>query len=530
VNDLQKVKDVLELWVESLDAFAATTALAANCFKQFFCESPYPDQTSPYKGSASCFQEAVDKLHGTVIPTVRQLFVSRCLQPITAIIALVHPLNIQLSERKQLLLDFDSYKARIQVHHESGRDSLHPKVIKTALKLDEVAKQLYALQLNILACFQEYEKARIETFGPEFASFVACLFHMSSFSADLVGCVVPTLPQAASSLFILESNIPQNFLELNSGSLLASVGTDDPDDGDFIRRLSPALVLSRSEFAGGSHGGYSGYSALLPEKDVYEPEASTTTTTTTTLSVAAAVTHNSCSQQLERDDDDALFRSKDATSVEEQSTELSMKSNPANIFTTGDSVASVAGSEETDRTAPSALDRSVVTDVFPGGREGDGAASSLGNGAVDADIQLPPKKPPKIRYFRPQSQSSSHGDTLPALMRGDSEVTADTTAEVASDPVDTHAVAMEASIPTPGLSVEDRPTGSAAIEDKHSSPPPPEIRSSSSRAPHVPPPPPIPPPPMTPRPTLGHQSTHIAAATAEHAETSSPSGGPTVGL
>ena len=112
-------------------------------------------------------------------------------------------------------------------------------------------------------------------------------------------------------------------------------------------------------------------------------------------------------------------------------------------------------------------------------------------------------------------------------MRGDSEATADTTAEVASDPVDTHAVAMEASIPTPGLYVEDRPTESA-IEDKHSSPPPPEIRSSSSRAPHAPPPPPppIPPPPMTPRPTLGHQSTHIAAATVEHA----PSGGPTVGL
>ncbi len=125
MNDLQKVKDVLELWVESLDAFAATTALGANCFKQFFCESPYPDQTSPYKGAASCFQEAVDKLHGTVIPTVRQFFVSRCLQPITAIIALVHPLNIQLSERKQLLLDFDSYKARIQVHLGSGRDSLH---------------------------------------------------------------------------------------------------------------------------------------------------------------------------------------------------------------------------------------------------------------------------------------------------------------------------------------------------------------------------------------------------------------------
>jgi hypothetical protein len=507
VNDLQKVKDVLELWVESLDAFAATTTLAANSFKQFFCESPYPDQTSPYKGAASCFQEAVDKLHGTVIPTVRQLFASRCLQPITAIIALVHPLNIQLSERKQLLLDFDSYKARIQVHHESGRDSLHPKVIKTALKLDEVAKQLYALQLNILACFQEYEKARSETFGPEFASFVACLFHLSSFSADLVGCVVPTLPQAASSLYILESNIPQNFLELNSASLLASVGTDDPDDGDSTRRLPPALVLSRSEFAGGSHGGYSGYSAVLPEKDVYEPEASTTTATTVTSSVAAAVTH------------------KDATSVEEQSTELSMKSNPllkANIFTTGDSIASVAGFEEIDSTAPSA-----VSDVFPGGREGDGAALSLGNGAVDVDIQLPPKKPPKIRYFRPLSQSSSYGDASPALMGRDSEATADTTAEVASDPVDTHAVAMEASIQTPGLYVEDRPTGSAAVEDKHSSPPP-EIRSSSSRTPHAPPPPPppLPPPPMTSRPTLGHQSTHVA----ELAETSSPSGGPTVGL
>ena len=77
-------------------------------------------------------------------------------------------------------LDFDSYRAKIQIHHESGRDSIHPKVIKTAMKLDESAKKLYALQLNILASFNEYERVRDLTFGPEFCSFIACFYHFSS--------------------------------------------------------------------------------------------------------------------------------------------------------------------------------------------------------------------------------------------------------------------------------------------------------------------------------------------------------------
>lgn len=165
-------------------------------------------------------------------------------------------------------MDFDSYRAKIQLHHESGRDSIHPKVIKTAMKLDESAKKLYALQLNILASFNEYEKVRDLTFGPEFCSFLACFYHFSSFSADLSGRIIPTVPQTASSLYILESHVPQDFLELNS----LPVVIDDLDSDCKPDPLYPNLVLQRSEYAGGSYGGYAGYSVVLPETEVYEPQ------------------------------------------------------------------------------------------------------------------------------------------------------------------------------------------------------------------------------------------------------------------
>jgi hypothetical protein len=269
---LQKIKDSMDLWVEAFDTFGAATLMMSEAFKGFFAFKPSVDSdmpqptASPFLDVSLHFVEVAKKLNRVILPSVRQLFELRCLQPTASILALVGPIDALLQERKTVLLDFDSYRARIEKEHAAGRDSRHPLVVKKAAKLDEVAKQLHSLNTTIRASFAEFEKARLITMGPEFTACIACFFHFASYSTELSGKIVPGLPQIASSLYILESFIGQSFADLQNLTVSIPVipssapgETEESED-----EPAPAgVVLSRSEYGGGGYGGYSTYSTVL---------------------------------------------------------------------------------------------------------------------------------------------------------------------------------------------------------------------------------------------------------------------------
>jgi len=266
VNHLQKVKDSMDLWVEAFDTFGAATMMLSESFKGFFAfkpsvdsDMPQPTQ-SPYLPVSEGFVEVSKKLNRVILPSVRQLFELRCLQPTASILALVGPIDALLQERKTVLLDFDSYRAKIEKEHAAGRDSRHPLVVKKAAKLDDVAKQLHCLQTTICASFVEFEKARTITMGPEFTAFVACFFHFSSYSTELSTKIVPGLPQIASSLYMLESFIGQSFSDL--GALDCSSATSSTATA-LSTHLPGGVVLERSEYAGGGYGGYTSHSTIM---------------------------------------------------------------------------------------------------------------------------------------------------------------------------------------------------------------------------------------------------------------------------
>ncbi len=270
----------MDLWIEAFDTFGAATLMLSESFKGFFAFKPSADfdnehpTSSPYLPVATTFSEIARKLNRTILPSVRQLFEIRCLQPLAAILALIGPIDTLLQERKSILLDFDSYRAKIEKEHAAGRDSRHPLVIKKALKLDEVAKHLHSVNTTICASFEEFEKARSVTLGPEFSAFMACFFHFSSYSTELSGKVVPHLPQIASSLYVLESFIGQSFADLytleGKSTLPAEAATTTTPHNKFVKSSasteSPSVVLERTEFAGGSYGGYSSHSTVLPAR------------------------------------------------------------------------------------------------------------------------------------------------------------------------------------------------------------------------------------------------------------------------
>ncbi|KAJ1406876.1 hypothetical protein B484DRAFT_403989 [Ochromonadaceae sp. CCMP2298] len=237
VHDMEKVNAAMEIWLESLDAFTASTALLGETFKDFFNDSPYAGQGSPYAAAAESFAEVAEKINTGLMPSVRQLFVARCLRPAGAVLALAAPIDEQIKARNDALVDFDFYRAKIEKEHAQGRNSEHPKVMKRAAQLDDAAMRLYSLKLGICASFDEFTRARPVTLGPEFCSFLACHHHCSSYSSELTAAILPSLPQVSSSLYALESVLDADFAEVSS---LPQV----------------PLLVERRQFAGGGWGGY----------------------------------------------------------------------------------------------------------------------------------------------------------------------------------------------------------------------------------------------------------------------------------
>ena len=77
-----------------------------NIFHTFFSENPFnidTKKTSPYYKSSENLKEAIDKLNSVIVPSVRQLFISRCLEPTNAMLSMIHPINSLISERKQIM-------------------------------------------------------------------------------------------------------------------------------------------------------------------------------------------------------------------------------------------------------------------------------------------------------------------------------------------------------------------------------------------------------------------------------------------
>ena len=361
----------MELWIEAFDTFGAATLMLSESFKGFFAFKPSADYenenptSSPYLPVATSFAEIARKLNRTILPSVRQLFEVRCLQPIAAILAMIGPIDALLQERKSVLLDFDSYRAKIEKEHAAGRDSRHPLVIKKALKLDEVAKQLHSVNTTICASFEEFEKARSVTLGPEFSAFMACFFHFSSYSTELSGKVVPHLPQIASSLYVLESFIGQSFSDLYTleGKAIAPPAPA-PSSNKFVKSSasteSPSVVLERTEFAGGGYGGYASHSTVLPA--CYKDEAIEQMLVDASATAAAEAVEEAAAAEVAAQTAQAIAEAEAKLAVEAAAAAQVSETDPvASAEATTDSTLAPASAPLGTSTGAESDDTSVIT-------------------------------------------------------------------------------------------------------------------------------------------------------------------------
>jgi hypothetical protein len=60
--------------------------------------------------------------------------IAKCIEPILSILALVPAIDKKVSERKQLLLDYDFYKAKLQQEHQHMANSQNNSLMRNATR------------------------------------------------------------------------------------------------------------------------------------------------------------------------------------------------------------------------------------------------------------------------------------------------------------------------------------------------------------------------------------------------------------
>lgn len=261
VQELSKMKELMEIWLDSFDSFCRATSLLSEGFKQFHSASPYASNSSldhsdrdhdsdssgkfPFATAARSLDEISLCIDERIRPAVITVFHNRCIKPVSSILSMVPGLQESHQMRKSLLSEFDSYRMKMEKEFAVGRDSSHPNVMRKAAKLDESAKKLHSVQSSLFQKFYEFEVARSQTLGPEMGVFAAC---MHSFSATLhseLSEVISFIPQSASTLASLDAmKIPS----INSTRLQARTGN--------LPKGGVDVVSARPISAGGCVGGY----------------------------------------------------------------------------------------------------------------------------------------------------------------------------------------------------------------------------------------------------------------------------------
>lgn len=261
VQELSKMKELMEIWLDSFDSFCRATSLLSEGFKQFHSASPYAtnngldqgdrdhDSDSPNKFPFATAARSLDEISlcidERIRPAVITVFHNRCIKPVSSILSMVPGLQESHQIRKSLLSEFDSYRLKMEKEFAVGRDSSHPNVMRKAAKLDESAKKLHSVQSGLFQKFYEFEVARSHTLGPEMGVFAACMHSFSSTLHSELSEVVSLVPQSASTLASLDAmKISSN----NSTKLQVRA--------NHVPKAGVDVVSTRPITAGGCVGGY----------------------------------------------------------------------------------------------------------------------------------------------------------------------------------------------------------------------------------------------------------------------------------
>ncbi len=258
VNDLQKVRDALQLYSDSMEAMLAAQVVLGDALDAYYRSSMRTASTTEgstnsnsIDNSSSNYQKDMihhnvarlykgfgNNMQYTMRPVLHEVFVSRCVRPVNFILARVPFVDDLLKARKKLVMEFND--TRLQYSEKQSGVKAQQLEEKLVSLQTQIATNNHSLMLSL----DEFAVARPLMLKQEFASLVACSFHHFRTSANHLATLLPVLPQAASSLCLLQAS---------------STMTDFPQTPRNEERVE--IVLERAKVVGGRTGGYGGLAA-----------------------------------------------------------------------------------------------------------------------------------------------------------------------------------------------------------------------------------------------------------------------------
>ena len=286
VNDLQKVRDAMQLYSDAAEALMAAQVVLGDSLDAYYKSSakvaansnigqskssvPFSLSLPPCHHVARSFQQSCLEMYGHVRPAIHEVFMSRCLRPVTFILARIPDIYTSLDKRKKLIVSFNESKT--QIENQRSYDSSNPNLKKNEARLNEVTVELTQLNNALDTVLDDFADARPKMLSQELAAVIACSFHQSQMYTDNISQLLPLVPQSASSLCLLQA-----------AALTRSERRCKRNaESEKLNRID--IVVERTKVSGGRTGGYG---QLSESKKVAERRKSLAFESTVVVDVAA---------------------------------------------------------------------------------------------------------------------------------------------------------------------------------------------------------------------------------------------------
>ena len=280
VSDLQRVRDALQLYSDSMEAMLAAQVVLGDALDTYYrssmqasysseeqqsraASSPTPevtsngaavrepiaramnntiegkridgDDTMMHHNIAKLYKKYGHHMHSTMRPVLHEVFISRCIRPVNYILARVPSVHDRLARRKKLIHDFDEVQSQFSREKQQSQKSM-----TLESKLSEIQNEIQDNNHDLMLSLDEFAVSRPLMLRQEFSAMIACSYHHVNSAVSQLGQLLPLLPQSASSMCLLQ----------------AADQFDTEMLGQSDRANKIKVILERAKVEGGQTGGY----------------------------------------------------------------------------------------------------------------------------------------------------------------------------------------------------------------------------------------------------------------------------------
>lgn len=277
VSDLQRVRDALQLYSDSMEAMLAAQVVLGDALDTYYrssmqascssseeqqarvTSSPAPtavssrgtsdlanattidgkkldgDDSMMHHNIAKLYKKYGHHMHNNMRPVLHEVFTSRCIRPVNYILARVPSVHENLARRKKLIYDFNDVQSQLSREKQQSQKS-----ITLESKLNEIQNEIQDNNHDLMLSLDEFAVSRPLMLRQEFSAMIACSYHHVNSAMSQLGQLLPLLPQSASSMCLLQ----------------AADQFDTEVLGQHDRANKIKVILERAKVEGGQVGGY----------------------------------------------------------------------------------------------------------------------------------------------------------------------------------------------------------------------------------------------------------------------------------